>query len=316
MVVEERTLPGMLKLRNTLARKSDEFKDIVKIGRTHFMDAIPLTLGQSISGYVQQIDNGIRAIKNALKIVSELALGGTAVGTGINTPSGYSELVANKIAEFTGFPFVSAPNKFESLAAHDAMVELSAALKRSAVSLMKIANDIGMLSSGPRCGIHEIILPENEPGSSIMPGKVNPAQSEALKMVCAQIIGNDVAVTVGGSNGHFELNTFKPLIAANVLESAWLLGDACSSFSGNCIAGMDPDYENIKTHLNNSLMLVTALTPYIGYDNSARIAKKAFIENITIREAALDLGLVTEAQFDEWVIPEKMTGSSANGISA
>jgi len=316
MVVEERTLPGMLKLRNTLARKSDEFKDIVKIGRTHFMDAIPLTLGQSISGYVQQIDNGIRAIKNALKIVSELALGGTAVGTGINTPSGYSELVANKIAEFTGFPFVSAPNKFESLAAHDAMVELSAALKRSAVSLMKIANDIGMLSSGPRCGIHEIILPENEPGSSIMPGKVNPAQSEALKMVCAQIIGNDVAVTVGGSNGHFELNTFKPLIAANVLESACLLGDACSSFSDNCIAGMDPDYENIKTHLNNSLMLVTALTPYIGYDNSARIAKKAFIENITIREAALDLGLVTEAQFDEWVIPEKMTGSSANGISA
>jgi len=316
MVVKKNTLPGMQKLRNTLARKSDEFKGIVKVGRTHFMDAVPLTLGQEISGYVQQIDNGIRSIRNSLTMVSELALGGSAVGTGFNTPSGYSKLVAKKIAEFTGLPFVSAPNKFESLAAHDAMVELSSAMKRSAVSLMKIANDIRLLSSGPRCGIGEIIIPVNEPGSSIMPGKVNPTQAEALTMVCAQIIGNDVAVTVGGSNGHFELNTFKPLIAANVLYSARLLGDACSSFSDNCIAGMEPNYVTIQTHLDNSLMLVTALTPYIGYDNSARIAKKAFIENITIRDAALNLGLVTGDQFDKWIIPEKMTGSSGKEISA
>jgi fumarate hydratase class II len=242
---------GLKKLRNTLAQKSNEFRNIVKIGRTHLMDAVPITLGQVLSGYVQQIDNGIRAIQNALKMVSELALGGSAVGTGMNTPPGYSELVADKLAELTGIPFVSAPNKFESLAAHDAMVELSSALKRSAVSLMKIANDIRLLGSGPRTGIHEITLPENEPGSSIMPGKVNPSQSEALTMVCAQVIGNDVAITIGGSGGHFELNAFKPLIAANVLQSANLLGDACSSFSDNCIAGIQPDYDTIKAHLNN-----------------------------------------------------------------
>ncbi len=307
MVIEEITLPGMQKLRNSLARKSDEFKDIVKIGRTHYMDAVPLTLGQELSGYVQQIDNGIRAIRNSLVMVGELALGGSAVGTGLNTPSGYSELVAGKIAELTGFPFVSAANKFESLAAHDAMVELSSALKRSAISLMKIANDIRILSSGPRGGISEIIIPANEPGSSIMPGKVNPTQAEALLMVCAQVIGNDVAVTIGNSGGNLELNTFKPLIAANVLQSARLLGDACYSFSENCIKGIIPDYNTIKSHLDNSLMLVTALTPHIGYDNSARIAKKAYTENTTLREAAIDLGLVTGKQFDEWVIPGKMT---------
>ena len=303
MTVAEFTLPGMEKLRDTLKNKSNEFKDIVKIGRTHFMDAVPLTLGQELSGYIQQIDNGIRAINNSLIMISELALGGSAVGTGLNTPVGYSDMVAHKIAELTNLPFVSAPNKFESLAAHDAMVELSAALKRSAVSLMKIANDIRMLSSGPRCGIGEIIIPANEPGSSIMPGKVNPTQAEALTMVCAQVMGNDVAVTIGGSNGHFELNAFKPLIAANVLQSARLLGDACSSFSENCVAGMEPNYDTIKTHLDNSLMLVTSLTPHIGYDNSTTIAKKAFMENITLREAALRLGLVTGEQFDKWVLP-------------
>lgn len=315
MVVEEKTLPGLRKLRNTLAQKSNDFMNIVKIGRTHLMDAVPITLGQVLSGYVQQIDNGMRAIQNALTKVSELALGGSAVGTGMNTPPGYSKLVADKIAGLTGLPFVSAPNKFESLAAHDAMVELSSALKRSAVSLMKIANDIRLMGSGPRSGIHEIILPENEPGSSIMPGKVNPSQSEALTMVCAQVIGNDVAITVGGSNGHFELNAFKPLIAVNVLQSACLLGDACSSFSDNCIAGLVPDYDTIKAHLDNSLMLVTALTPHIGYDNCARIAKKALDENMTIREAALNLGLVTGDQFDEWINPEKMTGPSGKEIS-
>jgi fumarate hydratase, class II len=303
------TLPGMQKLRDTLLRKSAEFKNIVKTGRTHFMDAVPLTFGQELSGYVQQIDNGIRVIDNALKMVSELALGGSAVGTGMNTPSGYSVIVAQKIAELTGLPFVSAANKFESLAAHDAMVELSAALKRSAVSLMKIANDIIMLSSGPRGGIGELIIPANEPGSSIMPGKINPTQAEALTMVCAQIMGNDVTVTIGGSNGHFELNVFKPLIAANVLQSARLLGDACSSFSDNCIAGMIPNSEAIKAHLEKSLMLVTSLTPHIGYDKSAIIAKKAFEENITLREAALSLGFVTAEQFDQWVSPSEMTGS-------
>jgi fumarate hydratase class II len=309
MVIEEITLPGMQKLRDALAHKSREFKDIIKVGRTHFMDAVPITLGQEISGYVQQIDNGIRAIRNSLQMVSELALGGSAVGTGMNTPAGYPEVVAKKIAEFTCLPFVSAPNKFESLAAHDAMVELSSALKRSAVSLMKIANDIRMLSSGPRSGIGEIIIPANEPGSSIMPGKVNPTQAEALTMVCAQVMGNDVAVTIGGSNGHFELNTFSPLIAANVLQSARLLGDACYSFSENCVEGIEPDYDAIKTHLDNSLMLITALTPHIGYENCARIAKKAFDSNITLREAALDLGLVTGEQFDMWVSPSEMAGS-------
>jgi fumarate hydratase class II len=313
MVIKETTLPGMQILRDALARKSDEFRDVVKIGRTHLMDAVPLTLGQEISGYVQQIDNGIRAIRNSLTMVSELALGGSAVGTGLNTPAGYSDLVAKKIAELTGIPFVTAPNKFESLAAHDAMVELSSALKRSAVSLMKIANDIRILSSGPRSGIGEIIIPANEPGSSIMPGKVNPTQAEALSMVCAQIIGNDVAVTIGNSGGNLELNTYKPLIAANVLQSARLLGEACYSFSKNCIAGIQPDYDAIRNHLNNSLMLVTALSPYIGYDNCTRIAKKAFTEKITIRKAALELGLVTGDQFDKWVNPEMRHGIENRG---
>ena len=301
MTVTKVTLPGMQKLRDALSLKSDEFRNIIKIGRTHLMDAVPLTLGQEISGYIQQIDNGMRAINNALTMVSELALGGSAVGTGLNTPPGYSELVSMKIAELTELPFVSAPNKFESLAAHDAMIELSSALKRSAVSLMKIANDIIMLSSGPRCGIGEIIIPANEPGSSIMPGKVNPTQAEAMTMVCAQIMGNDVAVTIGGSNGHFELNTFKPLIASNVLQSAHLLGDACLSFSENCIAGLEPNYKTIDTHLKNSLMLITALTPHIGYDNCTIIAKKAFMDNTTLREAAMSLGLVTGEQFDQWI---------------
>lgn len=305
MVVEV-TLPGIQKLYETIAKKSEEFKDIVKTGRTHFMDATPLTLGQEFSGYAQQIKNSIRAIKNALEMVAELALGGTAVGTGLNTPKGYSELVANKIALLTKHPFVSAPNKFESLAAHDAMVELSAALKRSAVSLFKIANDIRMLSSGPRSGIGEIIIPDNEPGSSIMPGKVNPTQPEALTMVCAQVMGNDVAVTIGGSNGHFELNVFKPLIAANVLQSARLLGDACVSFNDNCAVGIKPNYEIIKHHLENSLMLVTALNTHIGYENAAKIAKKAHKENKTLREVAIELGLVTNEQFDLWVDPKKM----------
>jgi len=314
MTVKEITLPGLQKLRDSLSLKTEEFRDIVKVGRTHLMDAVPLTLGQEISGYVQQIDNGIRSIQNALVMISQLALGGSAVGTGMNTPAGYSEMVAGKIAALSGLPFVSAPNKFESLAANDAMVELSGALKRTAVSLMKIANDIRFLSSGPRCGIHEIILPENEPGSSIMPGKVNPSQVEALTMVCAQIIGNDVAVTFGGSGGQLELNVYKPLIAANVLQSARLLGDACSSFSDNCISGMKPDYETIGTFLENSLMLVTALTPYIGYDNSARIARKALTRKITLREAALELGLASGEQFDEWINPEKMTGMSSEKI--
>ncbi len=314
MTVKEITLPGLQKLRDSLSQKSEEFKDIVKVGRTHLMDAVPLTLGQEISGYVQQIDNGIRSIQNALVMISQLALGGSAVGTGMNTPAGYSEMVSGKIAVLSGLPFVSAPNKFESLAANDAMVELSGALKRSAVSLMKIANDIRLLSSGPRCGIHEIILPENEPGSSIMPGKVNPSQVEALTMVCAQIIGNDVAVTFGGSGGQLELNVYKPLIAANVLQSARLLGDACSSFSDNCISGMKPDYEAIGTFLDSSLMLVTALTPYIGYDNSARIARKALTQKITLRKAALELGLTSGEQFDEWINPDKMTGASSEKI--
>jgi fumarate hydratase class II len=307
--VKEITLPGMQILRDTLDRKSAEFSEIVKIGRTHLMDAVPLTLGQELSGYVRQIDNGMRAIQNSLEMVSELALGGSAVGTGLNTPAGFSELVAKKISELTGLPFVSAKNKFESIAAHDAMVELSSALKRSAVSLMKIANDIRILSSGPRCGIGELIIPDNEPGSSIMPGKVNPSQAEALTMVCAQIMGNDLAVTVGGAGGHLELNAFKPLIASNVLQSARLLGEACYSFSEHCAEGLKPDLKSINKHLENSLMLVTALTPYIGYDNGARVAKKAHEENITLREAAILLNLITAEQYDDWVAPEKMTGS-------
>lgn len=303
------TLPGMTKLRDTLAKKSEAYKNIVKTGRTHFMDATPLTLGQEFSGYVQQIDNSIRAIKNALEVVRELALGGTAVGTGLNTPKGYDVLVAKKIADLTGLPFVTAPNKFEALAAHDAMVELSGALKRSAVAFMKIANDIRMLSSGPRCGIGEIVIPDNEPGSSIMPGKVNPTQPEALTMVCAQVIGNDVAVSIGGSTGHFELNVFKPVIAANVLQSARLIGDACVSFNDKCAEGIEPNEAIIKQHLENSLMLVTSLNTHIGYENAAKIAKKAHKENKTLREAAVELGLVTSEQFDQWVRPEKMVGS-------
>lgn len=302
----EITLPGLNKLRNTLAKKVIAFKDIVKTGRTHFMDATPLTLGQEFSGYVQQIDNSVRAIKNALEAVRELALGGTAVGTGLNTPKGYDVVVAKKIAELTGYPFITAPNKFEALAAHDAMVELSGALKRAAVSLNKIANDIRMLSSGPRSGIGEIIIPDNEPGSSIMPGKVNPTQPEALTMVCAQVIGNDVAVSFGGASGHFELNVFKPVIAANVLQSARLIGDACVSFNDKCAEGIEPNLAIIKQHMENSLMLVTSLNTHIGYENAAKIAKKAHKENKTLREAAVELGLVTSQQFDEWVRPEKM----------
>jgi fumarate hydratase class II len=305
MVVEV-TIPGIEKLRDTLKAKSEAFKDIVKIGRTHLMDATPLTLGQEFSGYVQQLNMGIRALKNALEAVRELALGGTAVGTGLNAPKGYDVLVAKKIAELTGYPFVTAPNKFEALAAHDAMVELSGALKRVAVSLMKIANDIRLLASGPRCGIGEIIIPDNEPGSSIMPGKVNPTQPEAMTMVAAQVMGNDVAVSVGGSNGHFELNVFKPLIAYNVLMSARLIGDVCVSFNDKCAVGIEPNLVNIKKHLDNSLMLVTALNPYIGYENAAKIAKKAHKENKTLKEAAIELGLLTAEQFDEWVRPEKM----------
>lgn len=307
--VMEVTIPGLEMLRDTLAKKSNDFREIVKIGRTHFMDATPLTLGQEFSGYVQQITNSIRAIKNALEMVSELALGGTAVGTGLNAPKGYAELVAKKIADLSGYPFVTAPNKFESLAAHDAMVELSGALKRAAVALMKIGNDVRMLSSGPRCGIGEIIIPDNEPGSSIMPGKVNPTQPEALTMVCAQVIGNDVAVSFGGATGHFELNVFKPMIAANVLHSARLIGDACVSFNNNCATGIEPNYTDIKKNLDNSLMLVTALNTHIGYDNAAKIAKKAHKENKTLKEAAIELGLLTSEQFDEWVRPENMVGN-------
>ncbi len=307
--VVEITIPGMLQLRDTLDKKAKEYMNVVKIGRTHFMDATPLTLGQEFSGYVQQITNSVRALNNALEMVKELALGGTAVGTGLNAPKGYAELVAKKIAEISKYPFVTAPNKFEALAAHDAMVELSGALKRSAVALMKIANDVRMLSSGPRCGIGEIIIPDNEPGSSIMPGKVNPTQPEALTMVCAQVIGNDTAVSVGGATGHFELNVFKPMIAANVLHSARLIGDACVSFDVNCAQGILPNYTDIKKNLDNSLMLVTALNTHIGYDNAAKIAKKAHKENKTLKETAIELGLLTAEQFDEWVKPESMVGN-------
>jgi fumarate hydratase, class II len=307
--VVEITIPGMEKLRDTLQKKVKDFENIVKTGRTHFMDATPLTLGQEFSGYVQQISNSIRTIKSALEMVRELALGGTAVGTGLNTPKGYDVLVAKKIADLTGLPFITAPNKFEALAAHDAMVELSGALKRSAVALMKIANDIRMLSSGPRCGIGEIIIPDNEPGSSIMPGKVNPTQPEALTMVCAQVMGNDVAVSIGGSMGHFELNVFKPLIAANVLQSARLIGDACVSFNDKCAVGIEPNLPMIAQHLENSLMLVTALNTHIGYEKAAKIAKTAHKENKTLKQASVDLGYVTAEQFDEWVKPRDMVGA-------
>ena len=305
----EITIPGLVHLRDVLDQKAKAFKDIVKTGRTHFMDATPLTLGQEFSAYVTQIDYSIRCINNALVAVSELALGGTAVGTGLNTPKGYDVLVAKKIAEFTGLPFITAKNKFEALAAHDAMVELSGSLKRSAVALMKIANDIRMLSSGPRCGIGELIIPDNEPGSSIMPGKVNPTQPEALTMVCAQVIGNDVAVSIGGSNGHFELNVFKPVIAVNVLQSARLIGDACVSFADKCAIGIEPNLPEIAKHLNNSLMLVTALNTKIGYYKAAEIAKYAHKNGTTLKEAAVSLGHVSAEEYDQIVDPSKMIGA-------
>ncbi len=302
------TLPGIQALKTTLKHKARDFKNIVKIGRTHLMDATPLTLGQEFSGYNHQLKMSLKAINNSLPGSAELALGGTAVGTGLNAPEGYAVLVAKLIAQETGLPFVTAPNKFEALAAHDALVDLHGALKRTAVSCMKIANDIRLLSSGPRSGIGEIYIPENEPGSSIMPGKVNPTQCEALTMVCAQVMGNDVAVTIGGSQGHFELNVFKPMIAFNVLQSARLLGQACLSFNDNCATGIEPNINEIKNKVENSLMLVTALNPHIGYDNAAKIAKKAHKENSSLREAALSLKLVTNEQFDLWVKPEEMVG--------
>ena len=302
----EVTLPGMQALRDTLNAKAKEFKNVVKIGRTHFMDATPVTVGQELSGYVSQIDHGMQAIKYSLKHLSELALGGTAVGTGLNTPKGYSKMVAAEIAKLTGLPFVSAKNKFEALAAHDAIVEAHGALKTVAVSLMKIGNDIRMLASGPRCGIGELIIPANEPGSSIMPGKVNPTQSEALTMAMAQVVGNDVAINVGGMTGHFELNVFKPMMIFNFLFSARLIGDACNSFNDNCAKGIIPNYQRIEENLNNSLMLVTALNTHIGYDKAATIAKKAYKEGTTLKDAALKLGYLTEEEFDKWVRPEKM----------
>ncbi|MGS2726048.1 class II fumarate hydratase [Psychroserpens sp. BH13MA-6] len=306
--VVETTISGVIKLRNTLHEKSLAFKDVVKIGRTHLMDATPLTLGQEFSGYVSQLDHGLKALENTLPHLAELALGGTAVGTGLNTPKGYSELVADYIAKFTDLPFVSADNKFEALAAHDALVETHGALKQLAVSLNKIANDIRMMASGPRSGIGEIIIPANEPGSSIMPGKVNPTQCEALTMVCAQVMGNDVAVTVGGTQGHYELNVFKPMMAANVLQSAQLLGDACVSFEAHCASGIEPNHDVIKELLNNSLMLVTALNTKIGYYKAAEIANTAHKNSTTLREEAINLGYVTAEDYDAWVKPENMVG--------
>jgi fumarate hydratase class II len=308
-LIVEQTIPKVQVLRDTLHAKAQAFKAIVKIGRTHLMDATPLTLGMEFSGYVSQLDHGLRALKNTLPHLSELALGGTAVGTGLNTPEGYDVLVAERIAALAGQPFITAENKFEALAAHDACVETSGALKTLAVALMKIAHDVRMLASGPRCGIGEIFIPENEPGSSIMPGKVNPTQCEALTMVCAQVIGNDAAITIGGMNGHFELNVFKPVIIFNLLMSARLIGDACESFNEHCAVGIEPNYTNIKKNLENSLMLVTALNTHIGYYKSAEIAKKAHKENSTLREAAIALGYVTNEQFDEWVRAEDMVGS-------
>lgn len=307
--VVEVTIPGIEHLRNTLAAKAKTYMDVVKIGRTHFMDATPLTLGQELSGYASQLDHGIAAIKNTLAHLSELALGGTAVGTGLNTPAGYDVAVAREIATYTGLPFITGKNKFEGLAAHDAIVEAHGALKTVAVSLIKIGNDIRMLASGPRCGIGEVIIPANEPGSSIMPGKVNPTQAEALTMAMAQVMGNDVAINVGGMNGHFELNVFKPMMIYNFLMSARLIGDACISFNDNCVAGLEPNYDRIKQNLNNSLMLVTALNTKIGYDKASEIAKKAYKEGTTLKEAATGLGYLTADEFDEWVRPEDMIGS-------
>jgi fumarate hydratase class II len=302
------TIPGITTLKNTLDAKSAAYMEIVKIGRTHFMDATPLTLGQEISGYASQLKHGLKAIHNTLDHLSELALGGTAVGTGINTPKGYSENVAKHIAQLTGLPFVTAENKFEALAAHDAIVEAHGALKTVAVSLMKIANDVRMLSSGPRSGIGEIFIPDNEPGSSIMPGKVNPTQSEALTMIAAQVMGNDVAINVGGSMGHFELNVFKPVMIYNFLHSARLIGDGCVSFNDKCAIGIEPIEANINKHVNNSLMLVTSLNTKIGYYKSAEIAQKAHKEGTTLKEMAVKLGYVTPEEFDAWVIPKDMVG--------
>jgi fumarate hydratase class II len=305
-MIIETTIPGVEQLRNTLDAKSKEFMNVVKIGRTHLMDATPLTLGQEFSGYVSQLNHGLKALNNTLSHLSELALGGTAVGTGINTPSGYSELVAKHIADFTKLPFITADNKFEALAAHDAIVESHGALKQLAVSLNKIANDIRLLASGPRSGIGEITIPANEPGSSIMPGKVNPTQAEALTMVCAQVIGNDVAISVGGMQGHYELNVFKPLMAVNFLQSAKLIGDACVSFDENCAVGIEPNYENLKKNLDNSLMLVTALNTKIGYEKAAKIAKTAHQNGTTLKEESINLGYLTAEEFDAWVKPEDM----------
>jgi len=307
-ILVETTIPGIEKLRNTLAEKSRDYMKVVKIGRTHFMDATPLTVGQEFSGYVSQLDHGIKAIKNSLAHLSELALGGTAVGTGINTPPGYSENVARHIAALTGLPFITAENKFEALAAHDAIVESHGALKTVAVSLMKIANDIRMLSSGPRSGIGEIFIPDNEPGSSIMPGKVNPTQCEALTMIAAQVMGNDVSIGIGGSMGHFELNVFKPVMIYNFLHSARLIGDGCVSFNDKCATGLAPIESNIKKHLENSLMLVTALNTKIGYYKAAEIAQKAHKEGTTLKEMAVKLGYLSPEQFDEWVVPGNMVG--------
>ena len=308
-MVVETTIPGVEKLRDTLKAKAEKYMNVVKIGRTHLMDATPLTVGQEFSGYVSQLNHGLKALRNTLDHLSELALGGTAVGTGINTPKGYTELVAKKIAEFTELPFVTAENKFEALAAHDAIVETHGALKQLAVSLMKIGNDIRLLASGPRCGIGELDIPANEPGSSIMPGKVNPTQAEALTMVCAQVVGNDMAVAAGGMNGHFELNVFKPMMAQNLLESARLIGDACVSFNDNCAVGIEPNEANIKQNLNNSLMLVTALNTHIGYDKASKIAKTAHENGTTLKEESINLGYLTSEEFDAWVDPSKMIGS-------
>lgn len=307
--IVEHTIPCIELLKGTFEKKSEAFKDVVKIGRTHLMDATPLTLGQEFSGYVSQLEHGIKALKNTLAHLSELALGGTAVGTGLNTPKSYDVLVAKYIAEFTGHPFITAPNKFEALAAHDALVETHGALKQIAVSLNKIANDIRLMASGPRSGIGELIIPANEPGSSIMPGKVNPTQCEATTMVCAQIMGNDVAVTVGGTQGHYELNVFKPMMAKNVIESAQLLGDACKSFDTHCASGIEPNYKTIDTLLNNSLMLVTALNTKIGYYKAAEIANTAHKNGTTLKEEAINLGYVTEEEYNAWVKPEDMVGS-------
>lgn len=308
MMVVQVTLPGVERLRDSFDAKSKAFMDVVKIGRTHLMDATPLTLGQEFSGYVAQLDHGMRALRNTLPHLQELALGGTAVGTGINTPEGYAERVAAHIAESTGMPFVTATNKFEALAAHDAIVETHGALKQLAVALNKMANDIRMMASGPRSGIGEIVIPSNEPGSSIMPGKVNPTQSEAITMVCAQVMGNDVAISVGGTQGHYELNVFKPMMARNILESAQLIGDACVSFAEHCVDGIAPNYPRIQELVNNSLMLVTALNPHIGYYKAAEIANKAHAEGTTLKAAALASGHLTESEYDAWVVPANMTG--------